>query len=158
MAFEHVNSGPCTVLFNSAALGFSQDGAQISYDARWGDIFSDDWGGAGGAPADTQLLGLVGSVNVDLTKYDAAEVEKLASFIAGGDGKTLPPLGTFIRQDSKFASLVLDGTNKVYTFATAFPRQPQSLNAGTKFSTFNLHFEFWLDGPATSELAFQAIS
>jgi hypothetical protein len=156
MAFEHVNSGPVTVSFGSADLGFSQDGADIRYEARWGDIFSDDFGGSGGAPADTQLLGMTGSVSLSMTKYDAAEVEKLNSFIRGGGEQTLPALGSFIRQEGLFGALVLTGTKKRYEFSTAFPREPQSLNAGTKFSTYILQFEFWIVSAGTP--TFGAIS
>lgn len=157
MANVHVVAGRVLVSFAGNELGFSQDGAIITYTARFGDIFSDDWGGAGGAPADSQLLGMTGSVTLDMTKYDASEVQKLAAFSTGGpaDGD-LPAFGTLMRQDSKTGSLVLTGTNKVYTFATAFPREPQSLNAGTKFSTYNLQFEFWMTSPESRN--FQAIT
>ena len=156
MALEHVNSGPATITYNGIVLGFSQDGADITYRALWGDIHSDDFGGAGGAPSDTQLLGIIGSVTASLTKYDAAEVEKLASFTAGGNGNDLPTIGTFMRQENKTATLFIDGTKKKHTFGTSFPREPQSLNAGTKFSTYIVQFEFWINSPTS--LNFQAIT
>ena len=153
MAFEHIVAGPVTVSYNSVGLGFTQDGAIITYTPFFGDIHSDDWGGAGGAPADTQLLGTIASVALDMTKYDVAAVQALAAFSKGGgaDGD-IPAFGTLIRQEGKFATLVLAGSIKTYTFLTAFPREPQSLNAGTKFSTFTLHFEMWLNSPESRSL------
>lgn len=157
MANLHVVAGPVTCSFGGNVLGFTRDGADIRYEARWGDVFSDDFGGAGGAPADTQLLGMVGSVNLELTKYDEAEVRKLAAFSKDGpaDGD-LPALGTLIRQESKFATLLLAGSIKTYTFAVSFPREPQSLNAGTTFSTYLLQFEFWINDPSSRN--FQAVT
>jgi len=145
MAIEHIVAGPVTVRFASVDLGFSRDGGTIRIEPRWGDVNSDDWGGAGGAPADRQLLGATATVTVDLTKYEASEVEKLTAFVNAGATGTLPPLGTLIRQDARFAELALNGTKKTYTFATAFPAEPQEVNAGTRFSTFVLGFECWLN-------------
>lgn len=157
MAIEHVSSGPVLVNFAGTDLGFSEDGADIRYEARWGDIFSDDFGGRGGAPADTQLLGMVGSVSLQFTKYDATAVQKLSSFTDDGaaDGD-LPTLGTFIRQEEKANILILTGTKKTYTFNTAFPREPQTLNAGTKFTTYLVQFEFWINSATSTN--FQAIT
>lgn len=153
MAVLHVVAGPVTVSFNSAELGFTRDGVEILYDPRFGDIFSDDFGGAGGAPADTQILGLIGSVTCELTKYDTGNVEALTSFVAGGTTGVLPPLGTLIRQEEKFGSLSLAGTIKTYTYDISFPRAPQSVNAGTRFSTYTVGFEFWINNPTNRQFA-----
>lgn len=148
MAIEHVVAGPVAVSFAGTALGFTRDGVDIRYDPRWGDIFSDDFGGAGGAPADTQLLGATASVTCEFTKYDAAEVEKLNSWITGGVAGKLPDFGTLIRQNAKTATLLLAGSLKIYTFLTAFPREPQPVNVGTKFSTYLVQFECWVTSAA----------
>ena len=151
MAVLHVVAGPVTCSFDSNVLGLTRDGADIRYELRSGDVFSDDFGGAGGAPADTQVLGMVGSVNLELTKYDTAEVEKLNAFTSGGVAGFLPPLGTLIRQENNFGTLLLTGSIKTYTFEVAFPREPQSLNAGTKFSSYLVQFEFWINDPTSRQ-------
>jgi len=145
VAIEHVVAGAVTVKYGSITLGYSRDGVSIRIEPRWGDIASDDWGGAGGAPADTQLLGATAAITADLTKYDAAACRKLTAFEKGGTAGVLPQLGTLIRQDTEFDVLDLDGLNEDWTFNQAFMRQAVEVNKGTKYSTFLVGWECWLD-------------
>ncbi len=144
MAIAHIVAGPVSVKYNSVELGYSRDGVTIRIEPRYGDIASDDWGGAGGAPADTQLLGATASITADLTKYDRAECQKLTSFEKAGAAGVLPVLGTLIRQDGEYAQLDLDGTNEDWGFSIAFMRQAIEVNKGTKYSTFLVGWEAWL--------------
>jgi hypothetical protein len=134
-------------------LGYSRDGVSIRIEPKWGDIFSDDYGGAGGAPADTQLLGAVCLVTAEMPKYDRDEVNKLTGFNKAGTVGTLPQLGTLIRQESEYATLLLDGKNEDFTFTIAFMRQAQEVNKGTKFSTFVVGWECWISD-TTARLLF----
>jgi hypothetical protein len=152
MAIQHQVAGPVIVTFNAAQLGYSRDGVQIRVEPKWGDIFSDDFGGAGGAPADAQLLGAICTVIAELTKYEKAEVHKLSSFEKAGTAGVLPQLGTLIRQESEFAALLLDGKNEDWTFSTAFLRQAQEVNKGTRFSTFVIGFECWINNTTARTL------
>jgi hypothetical protein len=115
------------------------------------DVHSDDWGGAGGAPGDRQLLGLRAFVTCEMTKYDRAELEKLNSFIKGGTAGVIPAFGTLKRQDSKYGTLILDGTTD-RTFTVAFPTQAYEVNSGTRFSTAIVTFECWLDSTSSRTL------
>ncbi len=151
MTIEHVvatNTG-VLVSFAGNSLGYTRDGVRIRIEPRWGDVMSDDWGGEGGAPADTQILGEIATVTLDFTKYDKAFVQQLTSFSKNGSAGLLPAIGTLIRQDSEFGILILAGSIETWTFPVAFPREAYEVNKGTKFSTANVGFECWRDAPGT---------
>ena len=156
MAREHIVASNTGVLvsFNGNALGYTRDGVRIRIEPRWGDIFSDDWGGEGGAPADTQILGEIATVTLDFTKYDKAFVQQLTSFSKNGTVGKLPAIGTLIRQQTEYAILVLAGSIETWTFPVAFPREAYEVNKGTKFSTANVGFECWRNDPGTSGALF----
>lgn len=156
MAIQHEVAGPVIVTFDSLQLGYTRDGARIRLEPKWGDVHSDDYGGAGGAPADAQILGAVATVTCELTKYDIAELHKLTAFgedPASATAFTLPAYGTLVRQDSKTQVLLLDGVNEDWTFSTAFVRQAMEVNKGTRFSTFMVGFECWVNAATTRLLA-----
>lgn len=144
MTIQHKVAGPVLIKYNAVSLGYSRDGVQIRIEPKWGDIFSDDFGGAGGAPADAQLLGAIAIVTAEMPKYEASEVHKLTSFEKAGTAGVLPQLGTLIRQEQEFATLLLDGKNEDWTFTVAFMRQAQEVNKGTRFSTFVAGWECWI--------------
>jgi len=152
MAIAHAVAGPVIVTYNTVPLGYSRDGVSIRIEPKWGDIFSDDYGGQGGAPADTQLLGAVCIVTAEMPKYDAAECNKLTSFEKAGTAGTLPQFGTLIRQESEYATLLLNGKNEDWTFTIAFMRQAQEVNKGTKYSTFVAGWECWVSDAAARVL------
>jgi hypothetical protein len=133
-------------------LGYSRDGATVRIDPRWIDIPSDDYGGPSGAPSDAQIVGAIATVSVDLTKYDGAEIRKLTSFQPGGTAGTLPAFGTLVRQETKYATLLLDGSNEDWTFDQAFLRQAHEFNTGTRFSTYMLGWECWINNTSARVL------
>jgi len=145
MAIAHIVAGPVLVKYNEATIGYSRDGVTIRIEPRWLDVHSDDFGGASGAPADAQIMGAIATIQADLTKYDNAEALKLTSFEKAGAAGVLPQLGTLIRQESEFATLLLDGKNQDFTFDVAFMRQAQEVNKGTRFSTLVIGWEAWIN-------------
>lgn len=152
MTIQHKVAGPVLIKYNTVSLGYSRDGVSIRIEPRWLDIFSDDFGGAGGAPADAQFLGGIATVTAELPKYEAAEVHKLAAFEKAGTAGIFPQFGTLIRQEQEYAVLLLDGKNEDWTFSVAFMRQPQEVNKGTKFSTYVLGWECWIDNTTSRTL------
>lgn len=152
MAIQHEVCGPVLVKYNAVSLGYSRDGVQIRIEPKWADIFSDDFGGQGGAPADVQLLGAIAIVTAELVKYDKAEVHKLSAFEKAGTAGVLPQLGTLMRQESEMAVLLLDGKNENWTFDQAFMRQAQEVNKGTKFSTFVVGWECHINNTTSRTL------
>jgi len=153
----HRVAGPVIVTYNSVQLGYSTDGVNIRIEPRYVDIFSDDYGGRGGAPADSQLLGAIAYVQADLPKYDQTEAHKLTAFEKSGVAGVLPQLGTLIRQETEYAVLLLDGKNEDWTFPVAFIRQPIEVNKGTKFSTLVLGFECWISDASARQLFTHAV-
>lgn len=153
MPIQHSVAGPVVVTFNAIQLGYSRDGASIRIEPRWIDVPSDDFGGASGAPSDAQFVGAIASVSVDLTKYEAADVRRLTSFAGtSGSAGVFPSFGTLMRQDLITESLLLDGVNEDWVFATAFVRAAIEVNKGTRFSTFNLGFECWINSAQSRQL------
>lgn len=155
MAIEHVVAGPVNVTFASTQLGYTRDGARIRLEPKWADIQSDDYGGAGGAPSDAQILGVVGYVTCELTKYEASVLRKLTGFgevYASATAGTLPTFGTLQRQESKTGILLLDGVNEDWTFNVAFVRQAIELNKGTRFTTAMVGFECWVNNASARQL------
>lgn len=152
MALEHVVAGKALLKFGGVDLGYSRDGITIRLDPRWHEIFSDDFGGAEGAPADVQLLGATGTVIADLTKYSKSDVEALTAFVAAGTVGILPPLGTLVRQEARFAALLISGDNESWSFPMAFPGEAQEVNKGTKKSTYVIGFRCHIDNTTARQL------
>lgn len=152
MAIQHEVAGPVTLKYNSLSIGFSRDGFQIRIEPKWLDVFSDDYGGASGAPADSQMIGGVALITGDLTKYDKDEFRKLTAFVAGGTEGTFPAFGTLMRQESQTATLLLDGNNEDWTFSVAFPRQAIEVNKGTRHSVGVVGFEAWINNTTARQL------
>lgn len=153
---EHQVAGPTKIYFNSQALGYSRDGVRISFQPKWIDIASDDWGGASGAPADAQLVGAIATVQCELTKYDPVYCHALNSFYKTTDVAKLPVFGTLMRQGNYYGILRLDSTVYKWTFDVAIVRQGQEVNRGTRFSTFVCGFECWLDSTSSRKIFTEA--
>ena len=149
MAVQFNVSGATLVKFGVEAaevdLGYTEDGAQITIQPQYSELFSDDWGGTGGAPADSQLLGARAFIRLRLTKYDIANVQALTSFDVGGAVGVLPQFGELVRQDTHYGNLILDGANADYTFAEAFVKEAFEINSGTRAQVCQMAFEAWLD-------------
>jgi hypothetical protein len=155
MAIEHIVAGPVIVTFQSQQLGYTRDGAKIRVEPKYGDVKSDDYGGEGGAPSDSQMLGAEAFVTCELTKYEAAQCNKLTAFgqtLAAATAGALAAFGTLMRQGSKTGTLLLDGVNEDWTFSVAFCHEAIEVNKGTKFTTFMCGFRCWVNAASTRVL------
>lgn len=141
----HFASGPVVPTWNSIQLGYSEDGCNIVVTPFFDRVSSDDFGGLRGAPADEQLLGAIATIDIPFTKYVKAEMDKLTAFKKAGTAGTLPPIGSFVRQDALYAPLILAGINDTFTFATAMLRRAQEINSGTKYRRYMVGFECWMN-------------
>jgi hypothetical protein len=153
---QHEVHGPTTVVYNGVTLGYSRNGVTVRIDPFWENVPSDDFGGTGSSPSDAQFLGAIGRVVVDLTKYCKTAVQALSKFLVVGNdaipvGK-LPSIGTFVRQNGHTGLLSLVGSNRTVRFQTAFPRDAQELNLGTKYTSFMASFEAWMDNTTNRQL------
>ena len=133
MAIEKFFSGHCTVSFGDTgdlvALGISRDGVRYRIEPHFARVDADDFGGPDGPPCDEQILGASAIINVEFTKYERTEIEKLTSFDGGtttnsfdATAGTLPAIGSFMVQDALFGELVLASANETKTFSTAWCR------------------------------------
>lgn len=141
----HFASGPCVITWNSIQLGYSEDGVKISIQPFHDAVHSDDFGGRAGTPADEQLLGGIATIDLEATKYVKAEFDKLTSFQPGGVAGRFPPVGTFMRQDAKFAPLILTGVNDTFTFAIAYLRRAFEANSGTRYRRYMVGWRAAID-------------
>jgi len=145
MPLTHQVAGVTEVKWNNIQLGFSRDGVTIRTQPYYEDIHSDDFGGASAPPADSQFMGAIALVTAELTKWNEVEVNKLGKFGGAGSRGTVAVIGSLVRAGGLFGSLFLDNAGDPRTYARAFLRQAQEVNVGTKYSTFIVGWECWID-------------
>lgn len=141
----HFATGPVVVSWNAVQLGYSEDGFSVNVQPFFDRVSSDDFGGRQGPPADEQLLAGIGTIDGAMTKYVKAELDKLSSFQKAGTAGIFPPIGTFIRQDAKFAVLILAGINDTWTFNIAKLARNFEINSGTRYRRYNIGWQAWID-------------
>lgn len=163
MAIAFFSSGPVLVNYDSVDLGYTEDRVDITIQPFFEDLHTDSWGGLAGPFADRQLLGAVAAINCMLTKFDDAAVQKLSSFVeqgsgvAGtigpsfGGGNALDKLGTFVYQDSMYATLDLKSTltGSSLKFEYAHLSGAFSFNSSMRHRRYQLQFLTRMDDPCT---------
>ncbi len=147
MASTHFYDGPVLVSFNSLEIGYTRDGVEVTLEPRFADVHSDDWAGTSGAPSDTQFMGAIGTVHLDLIKFNKTNLDVIATWKKTGTAGVVLPFGTLMRQESAYAPLVLTGTKEVGTYNIAFPRSPQTMNKGMRVRGHRVSFEVWVNNP-----------
>ena len=161
MTIQHFNLGPSVVYWDGSNIGYSRDGVNVGIDPKWYDIPSDQYGGQGGAPSDSQLLGCIARCQGELTSFEKNIVLRLGSYdpetadLTSGVGEiTLPSFGSFVRQGSYPLGKVLEirGSNGRIKFPVAFLRNPQDLNLGTRATFYSCGWECWVDAASTRKL------
>ena len=159
--YPHVSKGPTLVTWNSLALGYAEDRISIEERPFWEDIRNDAFGGGAGAPSDGHYLGSIAIVSCNLNRFSDANVKALADLDAANvlTVGTMPDVGTFMRQDAMYSSLVLTNASETLTYPIAFLRQGRRFNTGTRHQIFSLTFECHIDDPCTQILfAYSAAS
>ncbi len=145
----HFTTGPVVPTWNANQLGYCEDGVQISVFPKYADIYSDDMGGREGVPSDSQFLGATASIRLLFTKYNKTFMDNLSCFsqaaLTSGAKGLMPVLGSFVRQDSLSAVLLLTGVNEQLSFATAFQRGGWEINSGTRYRRYICDFEAWVN-------------
>lgn len=137
----HFASGPVVVTWNAIQLGYSEDGCNVVIQPRWDEVKSDDFGGRAGTAADEQLLAGDATIDIPMTKYVKAELDKLTAFKKAGTAGVFPPIGSFSRQDALFATLLLAGVNDQHQFLTASLYRAQEFNSGTRYRRYMIGFK-----------------
>lgn len=122
-------------------LGYSVNGIRIFEDVYTGDVPGDQNGGDAGPPIDVQYFGQVDRVELEMSKYDAAVLAKLAPRLLGGSAGVIGTAGTLFAGGSKYFRLLLTATNFTRNYLAAIPRGAIESNWGTKFSVIRVIFD-----------------
>ena len=129
-------------------LGYTRDGAQITYEAYSVDVPGDEFGGDEGPPIDIQYLGETARIRLEMTKYDSSVKDKLEDRLLGENAGTPGTPGTLLFADSKTVRLAIDTANdnpdRNFPRATLV-KTPIEVNKGTKYSTLILEFVAYED-------------
>ena len=150
----HFTTGPTVPFFGTTIntlypLGYAEDGVSINVQPQFDEIYSDDFGGRGGAPSDAQLLGGRASLDMMLTKYQKSLADNLSTYYAVNVNTSnkgiFPVIGSFIRQDGLAGVLQLVGVNETMTFLTAFLKRNYEINSGTRYRRYACGFECWVN-------------
>lgn len=137
----HFASGPVVVTWNEIQLGYSEDGCNVTVQPYFDQVKSDDFGGRAGPSADEQVLAGEATIDIPLTKYVKAELDKLSAFKKAGTAGVFPPIGSFVRQDALFATLLLAGVNDQHQFLQAYLHRAYEFNSGTKYRRYMVGFK-----------------
>lgn len=142
--------GPCHVLINQgtasalAALGYTENGAEVREELLAGDVPGDQNGGDQGSPIDIQKFALMGHVHLEMSKWDeavarAVQAKSNPNGSASNAQGVSPAPGVLIFSTTDYFRLLLfPATNSVFVrnFLIAVPREAHALNLGTKYARF----------------------
>ena len=160
---KHHFAGPATVALaaNTAGtvgsftdLGINRDAIPINIEVKFLDVPADDYGGEAGTPADVQILGGIATIDLELTKFELATIEKYLLGHLVTTAGTFEELGTFLRQQSKGFALKLTSTRAVrqFDFGAFIGGQPSGVSQGVRYSSYRLSYRALLDAASTRKL------
>lgn len=144
-------SNPSTTALQK--LGEGQDSVQISEQHYWNDVPGDRHGGSAGPPIEVQHMGMIATIQMELSRHDTALLGSLRThnLTVSPEGFTnLDRVGMFqLRHRSSRLVLInrhIDaGTNQLITSGINYPccliRAPISYNRSTKYTAVSLTFE-----------------
>ena len=150
MTVQINKAGFSTIKVNCGAglqiLGYSLDMVDERDQAYWHDVPGDLHGGPQGPPIDSQLLGRLLHVRVELSKYDEAVLKKLRHRLATNNNSVEGVLadseiGMLAFQDNKSIAVYVASANQPRYYSKCILREPIEVGRGTKFSTLILTFE-----------------
>ena len=121
-----------------STLGYTQNGAQITFEGYELRVPGDENGGDDGPPIDIQVLGQSARIRLELTKFDTTVSDTILTRTPGGTlgqpDTVAVPIGTLIFASSQYFRLVIDTATRPFNFpCVSFVKTPQELNAGTKY-------------------------
>lgn len=182
MPLQHFFAGPAVVQIKKrnpetgvldadyTTIGVNREAIPVIITPSVLDVPSDDFGGPEGVPADVQMLGAIANIQLSLTKFEIAEVDRLIDGTtwntpaddvpAAGepyeyltkDAGQMPLLGSFVRQNNFFFHMVLHSDYKEMYFDQCFVRNGGAVAQGTRYSSYDLQIEAHMNY-TTSSLA-----
>jgi len=152
-----VKVGPVTATSDSIwDLGYTRNGAEISFQGFFLDVPGDENGGDDGPPIDVQYMGETATIRMELTKYNATVAEQVQARLSDGAGGVPGQAGFLMFGDAKAWRLLIVPANSPINFPRAFPRNVIELNKGTRFSTLVVEFEAHKAGTGAAAVLWNA--
>lgn len=126
---------------NLVATGYAMDMTRIREQPFWHDVPSDENGGPQGPPIDVQFLGAIVQIQIEMSRWDVAQVALLRKYASATQGTISPnEVGTFM-SNKAVALLCYAPTQPLpLYFPFCIVREPIEFGAGTKFSSVQLNF------------------
>lgn len=136
------------------SLGYTRDGATIRLQDYFLDVKTDDTGGEAGPGSDTQYMGAMAHISLELTKWDVTISDKLVNrinattttltgtFTSAGTTPT-GALGGLMIGSASYVRLLIHSPTRPLNFPVCVIREPIELNSGTKFSTLRIEAQAW---------------
>ena len=161
MAVTHFFAGPALVNIQFAGgqalqnIGLNREAIPIQIQPQFLDVECDDFGGPDGVPSDVQMLGGIAQVQLSLTKFELAAIDKLLDGVSyeGGPGAgTFDEFGQFIRLGGKFFQLQLLSNYRAWLATHCFVRGGGVVGQGTRYSSYDMTIECHMHGSATRAL------
>jgi hypothetical protein len=133
-------------------LGYTQDGAYISFQPFFQDVPGDENGGDAGPPVDQVWMGEVAQVQLDLMKR-LREYSGRATLTDSTKLGQRATAGTLTFGNA--FCLLIDAPYQKLCFPVAVPNQAQQINLGTKFSRWSVVFSCYKNSAANGGILYQ---
>jgi len=127
---------------NLFKLGETMDMTDVEERAFWHNVPGDRHGGPQGPPIEVQWLGAICVVRMELSRWDAAEIDKLRRREVNATLGTilLAEVGTLMLATKGFR-LCLNSATRPLNFPCAILRDAIPYGMGSKFTSVGLQFE-----------------
>ena len=180
MAIQHFFAGPASVEIKKrnpqtgaldadyTPIGINREAIPVIITPSVLDVPSDEFGGPEGTPADVQLMGAIANIQLSLTKFEIAELDRLIDgatwntpaddavapyeFLTKDAGQ-MPLLGAFLRQNNFHFQLRLHSDYKDMLFEFCFVRNGGAGAQGTRYSSYDLQVEAHMNFTTSSNAA-----
>ncbi len=142
-SFSHTVAGATLVTATiggsgSYTLGYTIDGARITFIERDKDIMSDLFGGSNGTPSDVLMLGAWAIIDLELVDYTLADIKSVLGHKNAWGTPAAP--GTLLIGGTKQVALTLTNTNLPLIFSHCHLLDSDDFNVGTDNTVFNMKF------------------
>lgn len=123
-------------------FGYTQDGANLTFQPFYQDVPGDENGGDAGPPIDKVFMGEICQIQLDFTKWDAAYELILQKRMRDKTNllTTGVPVGAGTLTFANAFTLQVVATNRIYNFPRAVPESAFQINIGTKFARLQATF------------------
>lgn len=132
------------VYLDAVLLGYTRNGSEIISMPHHIMVHGDEHGGDEGPPIDVQALPTLYRIQLSLTRFEKAELEKIEATILSGTAGTYAAadIGVPYVGGSKAFRVTIQTTNAAWirNFPKCVPVGPPSYNLGTRFVEASVEF------------------